>query len=263
MFLTWIWLIDCLIIGADLSLFLAFASVSYQVVFNKSAAGLSLQTLFIVVFTRVFHLLSHPLDLHFEPTMVPSWIYGFFDVLTSTFGVLIIYYVFSKLLHSYDSDLDTFGDVVGKWIVPGSFGVLGKLLSRITVSLCFSIALGFVWWLIRRSHQAFISSYFACFYEVLGAVALFPQLWMFQKTRVASAQLANFVAMIALNRICTLLFWIVYPWIFHWRYPDNRGIQMASEVINLLIISDFLYYYVRAKLRGDSEVRIPLTEGGV
>jgi len=69
--------------------------------------------------------------------------------------------------------------------------------------------------------------------------------------------------MMALNRICTLAFWTVYPWIFHWRYPDNRGIQMASEILNLLIISDFLFYYVRAKLRGEGAVRIPVSDGEV
>lgn len=251
MFLTWIWLIDGLIMGADVSLFLAFAAVSYQVAKHKSAAGLSLQSLSIVVFTRVFHLLSHPMDLHFEPTMIPFWVYGVFDVLTASFGVLLLYYILTKLLSTYEADLDSFGD-----IIDFQSSTLGLLIRRIFVSISFSSVVGFLWWAIRRSHQSFASSYFACFYEVLGAVALFPQLWMFQKTRVASAQLANFVAMMALNRICTLGFWIVYPWIFHWRYPDNRGIQMASEVINLLIISDFLYYYARAKLRGDEVVRL-------
>ena len=238
--------------GADVSLFLAFAAVSYQVAKHRSAAGLSLQSLSIVVFTRVFHLLSHPMDLHFEPTMIPFWVYGVFDVLTASFGVLLLYYILSQLLDTYEADSDSFGDFFN---MPSS-SALGQLIRRILASLSFSAIVGLAWWGIRRSNQSFVSSYFACFYEVLGAVALFPQLWMFQKTRVASAQLANFVAMMALNRICTLAFWIVYPWIFHWRYPDNRGIQMASEVINLLIISDFLYYYAKARLRGEDVVRL-------
>ena len=80
---------------------------------------------------------------------------------------------------------------------------------------------------------------------------------MFQKDKVASPQLANFVVLIALNRLCTLTFWTIYPWVFSWRYPDNRGVQMASEIINLLIISDFLYYFIKAKIRGENFVRVP------
>ena len=40
------------------------------------------------------------------------------------------------------------------------------------------------------------------------------------------------------------------------RYPDNRGIQMASEMLNLLILSDFLFYWVRSKVRGEKDIII-------
>ena len=257
MFLSWIWLIDGLIMGADISLFFAFAAVYYQVIKTGAATGLSLQTLSIVVFTRIVHLFSHPMDLHFEPTMIPYWTYTIFDILNSSFGAFLLYYIFARLLSTYEVNLDNFGEGFSPITIGDHSTVLSRIISRVAVSLTFSSGLGLIWWFFRRSRQAFAASFFTCFYEVLGAVALFPQLWMFQKTRVASPQLANFVAMIALNRLCTLTFWIVYPWIFQWRYPDNRGIQMASEVLNLVIISDFLYYYLKAKYRGESSVRIP------
>lgn len=121
---------------------------------------------------------------------------------------------------------------------------------------CCITVLALLWYCIRRSHHSFLVSYFCCFYEVMGAFALIPQLWMFQKDKRVSPPLANFVVLTAFNRLCTLLFWISYPRVYYWRYPDNRGIQMASETINILILSDFLYYWVRSKMRGDKEVVI-------
>merc|ERR1719161_23425 len=113
-----------------------------------------------------------------------------------------------------------------------------------------------LWYNIRRSSHGFYMSFFFCFYEVMSGVALIPQLWMFHQDKRVSPPLANFVVLTALNRLCTLSFWVCYPMINLWRYPDNRGIQMASESLNLLILSDFLFYWVKAKLRGESEVVI-------
>ena len=258
MLLTWLWLLDLLILGADVSLFLAFFAVYYQVSSKKAASGLSIQTLSLVVSARVLHLLSHPMDLHFDPTMLPMFLYAVFDLLNAGFAVFVLYYVVANHLNSYEADKDTFGEGIMRKILPSvpSSGV-GRVVARAGFSYAVALALGVVWWVIRRSRQPFWTSYFACVYEVLGAISLLPQLWMFQKDRVASPQLANFVVLMAINRLCTLGFWTVYPWIYHWRYPDNRGIQMLSEVINLLIISDFLFYYVKAKIRGERYVKIP------
>merc|ERR1711879_1123147 len=113
-----------------------------------------------------------------------------------------------------------------------------------------------LWYFVRRSHHSFALSYFCCFYEAMSAVALIPQLWMFHQDKRVQPLLANFVVLTAMSRVCTLNFWIAYPWVYHWSYPDNRGIQMTSGVLNILILSDFLFYWVRAKLRGQSEVVI-------
>mmetsp|Transcript_7582 Transcript_7582/g.7474 ORF Transcript_7582/g.7474 Transcript_7582/m.7474 type:complete len:85 (+) Transcript_7582:1166-1420(+) len=83
---------------------------------------------------------------------------------------------------------------------------------------------------------------------------------MFQQDKVVSAPLANFVVLTAASRACTLIFWFSYPLIFKHAYPDNRGVQMASETLNLLILSDFLYYYFRSRLRGEPQVILPMYE---
>jgi hypothetical protein len=258
--LTWLWVIDGLILGADSSLFLSFLSVLYQVNSKNSAKGISLQTLFLVASARVIHLLSHSLELHFDPTMVPSFFYSLFDIVNALFAVFVLYVVLTRHLNTYEAEKDNFGEGMMVKLFGTPFGektFMNRMLRRGGFLYAFALTLGFVWYLVRRSNQGFFHSYFCCVYEVLGAISLLPQLWMFQKDKIASPQLANFVVLVAINRLCTLTFWTIYPWVFHWRYPDNRGVQMASEIINLLIISDFLFYYVRAKMRGQDFVRIP------
>lgn len=100
--------------------------------------------------------------------------------------------------------------------------------------------------MVRRGGHGFALSYFCCFYEILCSVALVPQLWMFQKSDACPALLGDFVLINAVNKCCTLAFWTLYPSVFG-RHPDNRGIQMVSEIMNLLILSDFLYYYFRSR----------------
>merc|ERR1719321_1838974 len=99
-------------------------------------------------------------------------------------------------------------------------------------------------------------SFFICLYEALCMVALIPQLWMFHQDKWVNQLLATFVVMVALNRVCTLTFWISYTWVNPWNTPANRRIQIITEVGNLLVLSDFLYYWIRAKMRGESRVRV-------
>ncbi|KAF4674806.1 hypothetical protein FOL47_008684 [Perkinsus chesapeaki] len=233
--------LDSLILGADIALLGSFIAVYHQVKKSHSASGLSFQTLGCVAVARCLHLLSHPLGLHFRPTVIPFWVYGLMDILNAAFGTYMLVYTTTRYKTSYEAQKDNFGQAFFQRMgVP-----VTTPLTRYGFIYLFTAVLAFLWYLVRRSHSSFYVSYFCCFYEVLCAVALFPQLWMFQQDKVVSAPLANFVVLTAVNRACTLIFWFSYPLIFEYAYPDNRGVQMASETLNLLILSDFLYYYFR------------------
>ncbi|CAK0908054.1 unnamed protein product [Prorocentrum cordatum] len=94
-------------------------------------------------------------------------------------------------------------------------------------------AMALVWYCIRRSPSTFAVSYYCCFYEVMSAMALIPQLWMFHQDTRVQPLLANFVVLTAMSRVFVLSFWVAYPWVYYWSNPDNRGIQMASEDVNV------------------------------
>lgn len=252
--------LDGLIHCSDLCICGTFITVFLKLRQSRSAAGLSLQTLATVVGARCLHLISHHIGLHYTPAVLPWQLFTAIDIVNALAGVVVLASFLTIYYPSYEKAKDNFGIHVFE-----KLGILDKTSSlRESPALAATVlysgvaTLAFGWYFIRRSHHSFWISYFCCFYEALGAVALIPQLWMFHQDKKVSNLLANFVVLTALNRFFTLMFWIFYPKIYFWRYPDNRGIQMVSEILNLAILSDFLYYWARSKIRGEKEVVLDL-----
>lgn len=245
-------MLDCAILGSDFCTCGTFVNLSFQLVKTNTAKGLSLQTLFTVVSARTLHLISHLISLHYIPTVLPWILFPLLDVVNACFGATLLFCFYCKFYNSYEKDKDNFGIHLFQKLNPNLEGpFIASLFLYFVIAL---MALG--WHFVRRAPHTFSVSYFCCVYESMGAVALIPQLWMFHKDKRVSPLLANFVVLTAVNRLCTLSFWIFYPMVNYWRYPDNRGIQMLSETLNILILSDFLFYWVRAKWRGDKEIII-------
>jgi len=258
-------LLDGLIMTSDLCTCGTFVSLYFKLRQSKTAAGLSLQTLMTVVGARTLHLLSHVIGLHYIPAVLPWILYVITDVINACVGAFVLFSFVTKYYDTYEKDKDNFGiHIFQKLDLLPKTGLFsgGPLVSSMFLYSVVTV-MAFGWYNVRRSHHSFITSYFCCFYEVMGAVALIPQLWLFQADKRVSPPLANFVVLTALNRLCTLSFWVLYPKIYLYRYPDNRGIQMCSEAMNILILSDFLYYWARSKLRGDKEVIIGDGLGGM
>lgn len=256
--------LDLLIVCSDIATSGSFVAVFAQLRSTGSASGLSLQTLLAVVSARCLHIFSHGFGLHYVPAVLPWIVYPILDACNSTAGLLCFFTFFAQYYHTYERAKDNFGIHIFEKLgwVPDAKTTTTRSQDRNLTLLAGSflyivVAIGALcWYNVRRSQHSFALSYFCCFYEVMSGVALIPQLWMFHQDKRVSPPLANFVVLTAVNRLCTLSFWVCYPWVYHWRYPDNRGIQMASESLNLLILSDFLFYWVRAKMRGETTVVI-------
>jgi hypothetical protein len=253
-------MLDAVIFMSDLSLLGSFVSLFLQVKNRRSATGISLQTVAAVAASRCLHLISHPTSLHFVPMSLPIGLFYLMDYLNAFVGLGVLFYIMTNHISTYESEKDNFSHkFLSKWITDQSVVRSLRYVFIYVVAGLF----GFVWYLVRRSQHTFILSYFCCYYEAICAVALLPQLWMFQQDKVVSPQLANFVVAIGCNRFFTLIFWLSYPYVYPNRYPDNRGVQMTSEILNLLILSDFLYYYIKAKIRGDKIIVIPTAMNAV
>eukprot|EP00928_Gymnodinium_smaydae_P058555 TRINITY_DN41746_c0_g1_i1.p1 TRINITY_DN41746_c0_g1~~TRINITY_DN41746_c0_g1_i1.p1 ORF type:complete len:265 (+),score=39.97 TRINITY_DN41746_c0_g1_i1:92-886(+) len=250
--------LDGLIFSSDCCTCGTFVSVLLQLKRTRSAAGLSMQTIVAVVSARTIHLVSHGISLHYVPAIMPSLVFTCMDVVNACAGITALVVFVTQYYSSYEKAKDNFGIHLFQklQLLPKSGPFREGPLAASLFLYSVVTVMAFGWYLVRKSQHSFLTSYFCCFYEVLSAVALFPQLWMFNQDKRVSPLLANFVVLTAVNRLCTLAFWVCYPKVYIWRYPDNRGIQMASECLNLLILSDFLFYWVRSKVRGDTEIII-------
>eukprot|EP00927_Polykrikos_kofoidii_P070537 TRINITY_DN6693_c0_g1_i1.p1 TRINITY_DN6693_c0_g1~~TRINITY_DN6693_c0_g1_i1.p1 ORF type:complete len:265 (+),score=27.49 TRINITY_DN6693_c0_g1_i1:142-936(+) len=250
--------LDGLIVCSDLCISGTFASVLLKLMRDRNAVGLSLQTLVAVVTARTMHTTSHLFGLHYRPSVVPTALYVMFDLINAAIGIAAIVAFMTQFMTTYEREKDNFGIHLFQRfnLLPkkGPFSEGPLPASMFMYSVVTVLAFG--WYYVRGSRMSFLSSYFCCFYEVLLAVALFPQLWMFHQDKRVSPLLANFVVLTAMTRGFTLAFWFFYPSVHLWHYPDNRGVQMASEVLNIAILSDFLFYWIRSKVRGEREIVI-------
>jgi len=252
-------LFDSLIVGSDVATFGAFAAVLWRMKTTRSASGLSLQSLVAILTLRVLHMCSHMWSMHYVPKALWMFPFKILDVAVVVAGITCVVALLTKYYSSYEVEKDNFGiQLFDRWdLLPrdGSF----RLRPLAAASFLYIVAgvVAVLWSLVRNSTAY---SNYTCFNEAMSAVALLPQLWMFQHDKRVDSQLASFVVMIAVNRLCTLLFWTGLPILVKWAVPTNRPIQMALEALNLLILADFLYYWGRAKLRGDKEIVLSFDE---
>lgn len=245
-------MLDSIIVLSDVSLFLSLFSVLQQLRTSKSAKGISLLSLSTIVFARTLHSLSHPLfGLHYRPQVLPTVLYLFLDILNASLGMFTVA-LFVKYWSSYEVEKDNFCAPLIRKVFNKDSTITHWVFFGSTI-----VVFSFGWYYFRRyKNQDFSTAMFCSSYEVLGFLALLPQLWMFQSEKVVSQALGNFIGFTALHRLLTLSFWLFFPLVHTHRVLDNRMIQMSSEVINLLIIADFLYYYVRSYVRGEKEIVI-------
>eukprot|EP00931_Biecheleriopsis_adriatica_P031885 TRINITY_DN18650_c0_g1_i1.p1 TRINITY_DN18650_c0_g1~~TRINITY_DN18650_c0_g1_i1.p1 ORF type:complete len:258 (-),score=41.19 TRINITY_DN18650_c0_g1_i1:184-957(-) len=251
-------LLDSLVFASDLALTGAFAAVISKFRSSRSSAGLSLQSLAAIVGARSLHLFSHVLGLHYRPMALTPTMFQFVDLFNAVLGFFCLYLLAVKFYNSYDGEKDSFGIQVLEQI--GCLPKTGPLSCRplaASLVLYASVAIIALMWYCVRESRSLVQGYYTCFYEALFAVALLPQLWMFQQEKRVSSSMAAFVIAVAASRLCVLGFWTCFPVVYPMLSPSNRGIQMASETVNILILSDFIFHWAKSKLRGEKDVVLP------
>jgi len=232
-------------------------AVFLQLKTHKSTVGMSLQSLIAIVSARNLHLLSHWLGIHYRPNELSMTMFFGIDVINAVAGIGCIV-IFMAHKSTYEIDKDNFGLAFFDrfQLIPKT----GLLSSRPLLAASFiytvTLVLAFLWSFVRAPTGTWGVGYFCCIYEVMCMVALIPQLWMFHQDKWVTELLAWFVVMVALNRVCTLTFWVSYSWVNPWNTPANRNTQIMIELLNLAVLGDFLFYWVRAKLRGETRIRV-------
>jgi len=178
-------------------------------------------------------------------TSVDEWAVQILN-LTSLFIVLdVLRYIFVTYRTSYQEELDILSV---KWLIPSCVIFAAVLHPSLQEGPWFS----FCWT--------------SCLY--LDIMALMPQIVMMdQGAGKVSAPICHFVAATAVSRMVDLWFWFFnfqlvgdyMPGEFHF----SGWLIIFFHIVHLLLVADFMYYYVKARLSGSSfadDLSLPIQE---
>jgi len=222
---------------------LAFIILVYKIQSQRSASGVSLKTLILyslVFFFRLISILIYDGYLPYDRS--GDWFYQFVEV--SALGVIgyLIYLIMVPFNSSYNPKLDTFG--ANKYF-PGGLGVLLVIIPAFIIAL--------VWHPNLNSN--FITDTSWAFANYLEAVAVLPQLVMFQKKGgEIEAFTSHWVFTIGTARVLHLAFWLSS---YHELNNDSGTLSrypgffvVFSQLVHLGLMLDFFYFYIKSVKTG-------------
>mmetsp|Transcript_22163 Transcript_22163/g.55883 ORF Transcript_22163/g.55883 Transcript_22163/m.55883 type:complete len:386 (-) Transcript_22163:44-1201(-) len=247
-------LLDFLILLADVCGFCAFYCV-FKSVKHQGPRGVSLQSFLGFALGRCLHSLSHFFGIHYVPEVVPLSLYALVDgiavVMVSITALAL--WVASKGDSECFAD-DVFGRELLRKIVPTHMQNW-KLVQHGGLVFC-SLIVASLWSVTRCSliispatddvHYAFSLCLLCSICEVIQVMSVLPQLLMLYKTRRIPALLGDFLMFQGVAKGCTLLFWVLFPSVNGWS-PHNHNMATLTEFFNLLVLSDFIYFYIKSR----------------
>merc|ERR1719321_446281 len=230
---------------SSMCMFASFVLTTIKVAAQDSATGISVRSLemfAVAIFTRLCSTLF--MVGYLPDDLSGRQVFQFFDISSLAAVIRLLYVIHHKHQDSYDKEKDLHGIA---WAIPASF------------LLAF-----FVHPTLNRS-VFFDTVYTAA--TVLDTFCMLPQLYMMvnQGGRVCDL-LTKFVVLQFISRVCVVIFWLD-----SWEeladgyygtdgeiYPGGANIQghmyIALCVTQVLICGDFLIYWVKSLIEGNSVV---------
>eukprot|EP01071_Lankesteria_metandrocarpae_P005140 Lankesteria_metandrocarpae@DN3878_c0_g1_i2.p1 len=254
----------------------AYAALLQKLRKERSARGVSFQTLFALMLTEVSNVgimvvLSSQYDVSVSPFHMVC------DGISALFSALTYWRVSRSFGSSYEEEKDTFGLLCCPCVKRGvavdtenstkprqyggsaSVKVLGFRLHWVTLYV-LSGALATMLHFMRRKWLPGWLSLWECFTDSVTALALLPQLHQFynRRPRKISNLLARFILFLLLARISSLLYWVTDVY-FHGSFYPGRGVHIVAEGVNVLILLDFsCYYLMRTTIDSNDEISLPI-----
>uniref|UniRef100_A0A7S4EEV5 ER lumen protein-retaining receptor n=2 Tax=Pseudo-nitzschia australis TaxID=44445 RepID=A0A7S4EEV5_9STRA len=204
---------------------------------SQRATGVSIKTLQLyccVFFFRLTSIIRHEGYLPYDKS--GDWLYHFVEGMSLLMCVLALYACTVPFKHTYQADLDKFGELM----VPTGAGAVYLALPILVLAI-----------LVHPNLNAdFLSDTAWTYAMYLESAALLPQLYMFQKQSSGVVELltAHFVFALGFGRVMEFLFWI---YSYH-ELADASGsklpgyLALFSQAVQLLMMLDFFWYYYLA-----------------
>eukprot|EP00918_Siedleckia_nematoides_P036133 GHVU01078548.1.p1 GENE.GHVU01078548.1~~GHVU01078548.1.p1 ORF type:complete len:306 (-),score=33.56 GHVU01078548.1:468-1385(-) len=235
----------------------SYAALLMKLKRDRSALGLSLQTLLALALSEVNNVFISLVLYNLAGTPIG---YDFFlcDLMTLFLSVSVLIAVFRRFRNSYEEDKDAFGASLFNISSSRSSAFYRNRVHWLALYL-IAFVLAVPLHALRRTALPSALSFWECFDEILLAIALLPQLYMFysRRPRKVTHFLGTFVVFMLLARISSFCYWLLEP-LFHPLHSGGRGLRMCTEGLNVCILVDFAYYYVTAKSQGFSDIALPI-----
>jgi ER lumen protein retaining receptor len=214
-----------------------FAILNFKTFKSQRASGVSIKTLqlyVLVFFFRLTSIIRHEGYLPYDKS--GDWLYHFIEGMSLMFTCAALYACMVAFKHTYQADLDRFGEHV----VPPGMGSVWLAGPILIVAI-----------LIHPNLNAdFLSDTAWTYAMYLESAALIPQLFMFQKQASGVVELltAHFVAALGFGRVMEFFFWI---YSYH-ELANASGsrlpgyLALFAQFVQLVLMLDFFWYYYLA-----------------
>ncbi|KAJ1613497.1 signal peptide-containing protein [Cryptosporidium canis] len=253
-----------------------YGVITIKVYSDKSALGISMQTLCALCFSEFCGALLNVWFSLYTGIML-DWSFQI-DVISTFLSVLCLYTVWRKFSNSIEDQYDTFGlnilvrilSILGSNSVDKDAIKNGERAGKIKPTGITGAVSGSLYWLVlyilavplsliflmfrSRRRLGLITSLLA-YDDAVRALALVPQLYMFhiKSPRKVSEHLALFVVFEFILKILALFYWVSMPL---FRIPhESRNYNIAVQIFNIGILLDFAYHYFRAKFNGEKTLQ--------
>lgn len=197
---------------------LAYASLLQKLRQEKTAIGLSFQTLFALVFTNINKLLLSVLSYaEFSTQLRSAQLISRFT--TCMLSIITYAAVVRKFGISYEFDRDSFGVhplnifcLLRKRATKSRASFFGIRKHWITLYIYAAVFGGLLQYLRRQELPKWFG-FWECTVDMVTALALLPQLHMFwtKRNRPVNALLGRFVVFMLLAKMTSLFYWLVIP----------------------------------------------------
>lgn len=229
--------------------------LNFKVWGENSVKGVSVKTFTLyasVFFFRLLSIFRHQGYLPYDKS--GDWMYHFIEVCSLLMTLLVVYAAMGPLRATYQERLDIFGN----WQVASEFGAVWLFFPCMLLAILYHPSM----------NREFFSDTMWTWSMYLESVAMLPQLYMFIRSASASAEgggtiidtnISHTVAALSISRVFEMVFWL-------WSYQELIGetgsyasgyLVLITQLIHLLIMSDFMYHYVTALYRGQ-QMELPL-----
>jgi len=224
--------------------FLGLFSLALKVHANKSVAGISSQSVSLFIISLLFRIFTTTIfDGYLPVDKSGDYMVQVMDTGSVLAAFYLLYASQKKYVHTYQDENDT---------MP-----IGQILVSCAISAFFIHG--------KLNHNFFDNLWaFSLNVEVFQ---LLPQLYMMAKVGgVVDAATAHYVGNIVLACVSRFVFWM-------WAIPGCKGLSspegyawnmemggffiLGAYILQTFIAMDFMYYYVKARLRGNSTVCLP------